>query len=97
MQPGMTVSAVARQHGVSPSLLFKWRQQMSQGGQVRGQRGPPRSVTSGAPNEERPGTNVPGRLLSVVAGTRGRCWHKTARPLDFFMFHEIEDAHKLAA
>jgi transposase len=33
-QPGMTVSAVARQHGVSPSLLFKWRQLMSQGGQV---------------------------------------------------------------
>jgi transposase len=26
MQPGMTVSAVARLHGVSPSLLFKWRQ-----------------------------------------------------------------------
>ena len=34
MQPGMSVSAVARQHGVSPSLLFKWRQLMSQGGQV---------------------------------------------------------------
>ena len=34
MQPGVSVSAVARQHGVSPSLLFKWRQLMSQGGQV---------------------------------------------------------------
>ena len=34
MQPRMTVSAVARQRGVSPSLLFKWRQLMSQGGQV---------------------------------------------------------------
>jgi transposase len=34
LQPGMTVSAVARLHGVSPSLLFKWRQLMSQGGQV---------------------------------------------------------------
>ena len=34
MQPGMTVSAVARLRGVSPSLLFKWRQLMSQGGQV---------------------------------------------------------------
>jgi transposase len=34
MQPGMTVSAVARLHGVSPSLLFKWRQLMSQGGQI---------------------------------------------------------------
>jgi transposase len=34
MQPGMTVSAVAQLRGVSPSLLFKWRQLMSQGGQV---------------------------------------------------------------
>jgi transposase len=31
MQPGMTVSAIARQDGVSPSLLFKWRQLMSPG------------------------------------------------------------------
>ena len=34
MQPGMTVSAVARLGGVSPSLLFKWRQLMSQGGRT---------------------------------------------------------------
>jgi transposase len=34
MQAGVTVSAVTRLHGVSPSLLFKWRQLMSQGGQV---------------------------------------------------------------
>jgi transposase len=34
LQPGMTVSAAARLHGVSPSLLFKWRQLMSHGGQV---------------------------------------------------------------
>lgn len=34
MQPGMTVSAVARHRGVSPSLLFKWRQLMARGGQV---------------------------------------------------------------
>lgn len=34
MQPGMTVSAVARLRGVTPSLLFKRRQLMSQGGQV---------------------------------------------------------------
>jgi transposase len=32
LQPGVTVSAVARLHGVSPSLLFKWRQLMSEGG-----------------------------------------------------------------
>lgn len=29
MQPGMTVSAVARLHGVSPSLLFNWLQPRS--------------------------------------------------------------------
>ena len=33
MQPGMTVSAIARLHGVSPSLLFQWRRRMAEGGQ----------------------------------------------------------------
>ena len=33
MQPGMTVSAVARLYGVGPSLLFQWRRRMSEGGQ----------------------------------------------------------------
>ena len=28
-RPGMTVSAVARIHGVSPSLLFGWRRPMA--------------------------------------------------------------------
>ena len=32
MQPGMTVSAVARLHGVSPSPLFGWRRRMAEGG-----------------------------------------------------------------
>jgi transposase len=32
MQAGMTVSAVARLHGVSPSLLFGWRRRMAEGG-----------------------------------------------------------------
>jgi transposase len=32
LQPGMPVSFVARQHGLSLSLLFKWRQQMAAGG-----------------------------------------------------------------
>ena len=31
-QPGMTVSAVARLYGVSPSLLFGWRRLMAEGG-----------------------------------------------------------------
>jgi transposase len=34
MQPGMTVSAVARLYGIAPSLLFQWRRRMSEGGQV---------------------------------------------------------------
>jgi transposase-like protein len=25
MQPGMSISYVARRHGLSPSLLFRWR------------------------------------------------------------------------
>jgi transposase len=32
MQPGMSISYVARQHGLSPSLVFRWRRLMSQGG-----------------------------------------------------------------
>ena len=31
-RPGMTVSAVARLYGVSPSLLFGWRRRMAEGG-----------------------------------------------------------------
>ena len=33
LQPGMSISYVARQHGLSPSLVFRWRRLMSQGGQ----------------------------------------------------------------
>src|SRR5215203_494315 len=32
MQPGMSVSYVARRHGLSPSLIFRWRQLMSESG-----------------------------------------------------------------
>src|SRR5450631_1966010 len=32
MQPGMTISYVARRHGISPSLIFSWRRRMSEGG-----------------------------------------------------------------
>jgi transposase len=34
MAAGMTVSAVARLHGISPSLLFQWRRRMSEGGRA---------------------------------------------------------------
>ncbi|HAO6705529.1 TPA: IS3 family transposase [Escherichia coli] len=32
MQPGYTVSLVARQYGITPSLLFKWKRLMNDGG-----------------------------------------------------------------
>ena len=32
MQPGMSVSYVARRHGLSPSPVFRWRRLMSEGG-----------------------------------------------------------------
>ncbi len=32
LQPDMTVSYVARQHGVAPNLLFRWRKLMREGG-----------------------------------------------------------------
>lgn len=31
-QPGMSVSLVARRHGISASLLFRWRKLMHEGG-----------------------------------------------------------------
>ena len=32
MQPGNSVSRVARYHGVSPAVLYKWRRLMLEGG-----------------------------------------------------------------
>jgi transposase len=32
MQPGVSMSYVARRHGLSPSLVFRWRRLMSEGG-----------------------------------------------------------------
>jgi transposase len=32
MQPGMSISYVARCHGLSPNLVFRWRRLMSEGG-----------------------------------------------------------------
>jgi transposase len=31
-QPGITIFYVARQHGISPALLFHWRPRMAEGG-----------------------------------------------------------------
>jgi transposase len=30
--PGMTISYVARRHGIAPSLIFGWRRRMNEGG-----------------------------------------------------------------
>ena len=32
MQPGVSMSYVARRHGLSPSLVFRWRRLMNEGG-----------------------------------------------------------------
>jgi len=32
--PGMSVSYVARKHGIAPNLLFRWRKLMSEGGKT---------------------------------------------------------------
>lgn len=32
MQPGTSISYVARRHGLSPSLVFRWRRLMTEGG-----------------------------------------------------------------
>jgi len=34
LHPGINVSYVARKHGISPSLLFRWRKLMSDGGKA---------------------------------------------------------------
>jgi transposase len=33
-QPGMTISYVARRHGIAPSLILGWRCRMSEGGKA---------------------------------------------------------------
>jgi transposase len=33
MQPGLSISYVDRRHGLSPSLVFRWRRLMTEGGQ----------------------------------------------------------------
>jgi transposase-like protein len=35
MQPGMTISYVARRHGLAPSLVFRWRRLMSGSSRTR--------------------------------------------------------------
>jgi transposase len=38
LQPGLSISYVARRRGLSPSLVFRWRRLMSEGGQGSGVR-----------------------------------------------------------
>jgi transposase len=46
MQPGLSVSYVARRHGVAPSLLFAWKRRMQEGGFPR--RSPPTRLDNAA-------------------------------------------------
>jgi transposase len=39
-EPGMTVSLVARRHGVAPNQLFTWRRLVAQGGLTAADRRP---------------------------------------------------------
>ena len=66
MQPGMSISYVARRHGLSPSLVFRWRRLMSEGGReaVR------------ADDEVVPVTEL--RRLEERGATSNGCW--AARP-----------------
>jgi transposase len=34
MQPGNSVSSVARRHGIAPNMLFAWKRRMTEGGTV---------------------------------------------------------------
>jgi transposase len=34
MQPGMSISYVASRHGLSPSVMFRWRRLMSEGSKI---------------------------------------------------------------
>ena len=34
LQPGASVSSVARRHGVAPNLVYRWRRLMQEGGAV---------------------------------------------------------------
>lgn len=34
MQPGMSISFVARKHGIAPNLLFRWKKLMIEGGKT---------------------------------------------------------------
>ena len=45
MKPGYSVSLVARQYGITPSLLFKWKRLMSEGGQSAIAVSPPHTIS----------------------------------------------------
>ncbi|WYJ40850.1 transposase [Bradyrhizobium sp. 2S1] len=78
--PGASVSAVARRHDISPSLLFLWRRQATRA-QVaeRGDRGMPPgfvpvAITGcGRPSEEQ-------AAIEIEVGAR--CWRRSGRLVD---------------
>jgi transposase-like protein len=82
-QPGMSISYVARRHGISPSLVFGWRRRMSEGGKEAPGRtmrwsplrrfGLSRETDPGAracTREEDPGERDPARGIEAGTGKK---------------------------
>src|SRR5262249_13972324 len=55
-EPGMTVSLVARRHGIAPNQLFTWRRLVAQG-----------ALTAAGSGEEVPGLAEPGARAATTA------------------------------
>ena len=57
-QPGISISYMARRHGISPSLLFHWRRRMAEGGKeaIRVDKESRRFLGGQGPREAYPGT-----------------------------------------
>ena len=74
MQPGVTVTEVARRHGLAPSVVFTWRRLAREGrlGNAAGPAFVPVGITP-VPLQTAPGASPPRRsgLIEIVLG-RGR-------------------------
>jgi transposase len=79
LEPGASVSAVAREAGIHPGQLYGWRRQL--GVRARIMRAPHNAEEPGSCREEAaPGRRPPGRVLGVP---RSPETHQFQRPLNF--------------
>jgi len=62
--PDVNVSAIARRHGIQPSLLFRWREQFADA---------PKSIVEAPDSLNEPGPSFVPVTLSVAAATPQRC------------------------